>query len=139
MATAESEKKTVYIGFRVTESEMERIRADMASIDCLSVSKYIRLLLLRKKITIQKVHITDRSIRNQINDITAKIARIGNNYNQVVKRYNQLSIAKRKNGDPVINSRSMMYYLDKLESLTIELRQKQEEIIEKIEQIKIDN
>ena len=35
--------------FRLTEAEEAQVRADMASLDCLSVSKYVRYLLLRKR------------------------------------------------------------------------------------------
>ena len=61
--------------FRLTEAEEAQVRSDMASLDCLSVSKYVRYLLLRKRPAAKPVRMTDRVIRNQINEISAKISR----------------------------------------------------------------
>ena len=106
--------------------------------DYLSYSKYIREVVLRKKVTVQRVTITDRSIRNQINQATAQISRIGNNYNQLVKRINEVSRSKKKNGDPVINSKYLSYYLDKLQTATQKIIEEQKKIIEMVNLVRVD-
>jgi hypothetical protein len=125
--------------FRLTPEEEEQVRSDMAAFDYLSMSKYVRTLLLRKYIPVQKVTMTDRSIRNQINDISLKISRIGTNYNQVVKRYNQSCSEKKKNGDPVINTKATMFYIAKLYDMMREVRDLQKQIIEQVSLVQIKN
>lgn len=123
---------------RFTEEEEAKLLSDMKSHDYLSISKYIRTLVLEHRIEIQKVKITDRSIRNQINDISKKISSIGINYNQVIKRYNTLANSKRKNGDPVINTKAMAFYMTKLNELTREVIQRQQEILQAVNQIHLE-
>lgn len=118
--------------FRLTEDEEAKVRADMASLDYLSVSKYIRSLLLRRYVPVQMVRITDRSIRNQINEISSKLSRIGTNFNQVVMKYNQSCSARKKNGDPVISSKATMFYFVKLYDLMTEVRREHEALIEQV-------
>lgn len=126
------------VGVRFKQSEFDKLQADMKSMDYLSYSKYIREVVLRKKVTVQRVTITDRSIRNQINQATAQISRIGNNYNQLVKRINEVSRSKKKNGDPVINSKYLSYYLDKLQTATQKIIEEQKKIIEMVNLVRVD-
>ena len=123
---------------RFTEEEEAQLLSDMKSHDYLSISKYIRTLVLGHRIEVKKVKITDRSIRNQINDLSKKISSIGTNYNQVVKRYNSLAGSKRKNGDPVINTKATAFYITKLIDLTKEVLTRQEQIIEAVNQIHLE-
>jgi predicted DNA binding CopG/RHH family protein len=128
--------KTIFV--RVTEDELERLTSDMRSQDYLCMSVYLRDVLLRRKVTVQKYHITDRSIRNQINDISAKISKIGTNYNQLVKKVNELAVSKRKNGDPVINSKFLSYYLDKLQTATTQLLAQHNRLVDQVDLIQLD-
>lgn len=128
--------KTIFV--RVTEDELERLTSDMRSQDYLCMSVYLRDVLLRRKVTVQKYHITDRSIRNQINDISAKISKIGTNYNQLVKKVNELAVSKRKNGDPVINSKFLSYYLDKLQTATTQLLTQHNRLVDQVDLIQLD-
>lgn len=121
------------IGFWVTPEEYESIKADQESMDYTNLSRYLRTLVLRKKIPIKKVVVTDRAIRKQVNDISVKISRIGSNYNQTVKGINARMNATKKNGDPVINTKYLTYQLDKLENLTSQMIELHKKLIETVE------
>ena len=68
MGTYKKEPRCIWHHFRVTEKEEIQIRRDMSNADYLSMSKYFRDMILKRKVTLEKVHITDRTTRNQIND-----------------------------------------------------------------------
>lgn len=125
--------------FRLTEAEEAQVRSDMASLDCLSVSKYVRYLLLRKRPAAKPVRMTDRVIRNQINELSAKISRIGSNYNQVVRKYNTSCSARKNNGDPVINTRATVFYMERLSNLTEELRSAHKSLVERVSLLRVDD
>lgn len=127
--------RKVYV--RLTEDELRQLDSDMRSQDYLCMSVYLRDVLLRRKVTVQKYRITDRSIRNQINDISTKISKIGTNYNQIVKKVNELATSKRKNGDPVINSKFLSYYLDKLQTATSQLLVQHNRLIDQVDLIQL--
>ena len=91
-----------------------------------------RVLLLKKKVTIQRETITDRSIRNQINEISGKIGKIGVNYNQVVKLLQSLSNTTKKDGRPVINTKIVASQMDQIAKLTKEIKKQQERLIEQV-------
>ena len=66
--------------------------------------------VLNKRIKIDRsIVLTDRVFRNQINSLSAIVARIGVDYNQATKRFNSLVKQKRADGSPVINSRAANY------------------------------
>ena len=138
MNSIEPEKREIIKALRLTTEEWERIQSDMSSHDYLSFTKYARALLLEHRITIQKVKITDRSIRNQINESSKKLSKIGSNYNQVVKKFNTLANSKKKNGDPVINTKAMAFYMNKLEAMMKEVIQTQKTILEQVNQIHVN-
>ena len=103
-----------------------QIRRDMANADYLSMSKYFRDMILKRKVTLEKVQITDRTTRNQINDLSAKIERIGVNYNQAVRALHGALNAK------VVKGKAAAYYLSLLASLSDEIIKRQEEIIDRV-------
>ena len=128
------EKEIRYpISIRVTASEKEQIEADARSYDYLNTSKYIRAVLLNKKIDIRKIRVTEPAIRAQVNQISTNITKIGNNYNQVVKKINELSFAKKKNGDPVVNSKYISFYIQKLHNLTLNLKSQHDALLNIVE------
>ena len=95
---------------RLTEAEEAQVRSDMASL-----------------------------IRNQINEISAKISRIGSNYNQVVRKYNTSCSARKSNGDPVINTRATVFYMERLSTLTEELRTAHNSLVERVSLLRSDD
>ena len=132
MGTFKEKKRTVIHSIRFTEEENERIKTDMKNLNFLSFAKYARSLLLKKKVTIQRETITDRSIRNQINEISGKIGKIGVNYNQVVKLLQSLSSTTKKDGRPVINTKIVASQMDQIAKLTKEIKKQQERLIEQV-------
>ena len=126
MGTYKKEPRCIWHHFRVTEKEEIQIRRDMSNADYLSMSKYFRDMILKRKVTLEKVHITDRTTRNQINDLSAKIERIGVNYNQAVRALHGALNAK------VVKGKTAAYYLSLLASLSDEIIKRQEEIIDRV-------
>ena len=126
MGTYKKEPRCIWHHFRVTEKEEIQIRRDMANADYLSMSKYFRDMILKRKVTLEKVQITDRTTRNQINDLSAKIERIGVNYNQAVRALHGALNAKVGKG------KAAAYYLSLLASLSDEIIKRQEEIIDRV-------
>jgi hypothetical protein len=110
----------------------------MKNCDYLSISRYIRDKVLDKRIKIDRsVVLTDRVFRNQINSLSAIVARIGVDYNQATRRFNSLVKQKRADGSPVINARAANYYLKQLNSMTVELKQVMDTIIEMVETLEL--
>ena len=139
MGTYKKEPRCIWHHFRVTEKEEIQIRRDMANADYLSMSKYFRHRILQQKITVEKVIVTDRTIRNQINNLSAQIERIGVNFNQAVRALHSSLNVKRKNGEPLINGRAAAFFLNQLAMLSEEIIQKQNEIISFVSEITHDN
>ena len=126
MGTYKKEPRCIWHHFRVTEKEEIQIRRDMSNADYLSMSKYFRDMILKRKVTLEKVQSTDRTTRNQINDLSAKIERIGVNYNQAVRALHGALNAK------VVKGKAAAYYLSLLASLSDEIIKRQEEIIDRV-------
>lgn len=132
MGTFKKQTRTISHKFRVTEEEEIQIRRDMANAEYLSMSKYFRDMILKRKITLEKVTMTDRTMRNQINDLSAKIERIGVNYNQAVRALHGALNAKGKGGEPLVKGKAAAYYLSLLAGLSDEIIRRQEEIIDRV-------
>lgn len=132
MGTFKKETRTISHKFRVTEQEEIQIRRDMANADYLSMSKYFRDMILRRRLTVEKVELTDRTTRNQINDLSAKIERIGVNYNQAVRALHGALNARGKDGEPLMKGKAAAYFLAQLASLSDEIIRRQEEIIDRV-------
>jgi hypothetical protein len=65
------------------------------------------------------------------------VGKIGVDYNQATKRFNSLVKQKRKDGSPVINARAANFYLRQLSSMTTELRDLMNSVIEAVERIEL--
>ena len=132
MGTFKKEKRTISHKFRVTEQEEIQIRRDMANADYLSMSKYFRDAILRRKIVLERTDLGDRAVRNQINDLSAKIERIGVNYNQAVRALHGALNARGKDGEPLVKGKAAAYFLAQLASLSDEIIRRQVEIIDRV-------
>lgn len=140
MGTPSGEPRRHRITVRFTDKEYVQLKAQMANDDYLSTSKYIRAKMLDGHFRIRKkIVLTDRNLRNQINNLTAKIERIGVDYNQATKRFNTLSKAKRLDGTPVINARAANYYLKKLYALTKDLKEEVDNMVDMVDRINYDS
>lgn len=132
------ENKSRKVTIRLTEKEWKGIEEQMANYDYLSISHFIRDKVLNKRIKIDRsIVLTDRVFRNQINSLSAIVARIGVDYNQATKRFNSLVKQKRADGSPVINARAANYYLRQIYSMTQDLKDTMDKVIEMVESLEL--
>ena len=125
-----------FVGLRFTEGEFEQIESQMKKADYISISKFIRDRALNKQIKVRKnIILTDRNLRNMINDISTRIAKIGVDYNQATKQLNALSKKQRADGSPVINARAANYYLNKVAVMTKELKEQMDLVINIVDRL----
>ena len=130
MGTVSDNPRKRFVGLRFTEGEFEQIESQMRKADYISISKFIRDRALNKQIKVRKnIILTDRNLRNMINDISARIAKIGVDYNQATRQLNSLSKKLRADGSPVINARAANYYLNKVAIMTKELKEQMDLVI----------
>ena len=130
MGTISENPRKRFVGLRFTEGEFEQIESQMRKADYISISKFIRDRALNKQIKVRKnIILTDRNLRNMINDISARIAKIGVDYNQATRQLNSLSKKQRADGSPVINARAANYYLNKVALMTKELKEQMDLVI----------
>lgn len=130
--------KTIRVTVRFTEKEWEDVKVQMQNYDYLSKAHFIRDKVLNKRIKIDRsIVLTDRVFRNQINSLSAIVARIGVDYNQATRRFNSLVKQKRSDGSPVINARAANYYLKQINAMTIELKKAMDKVIEMVEALEL--
>ena len=136
MGTISDNPRKRFVGLRFTEGEFEQIESQMKKADYISISKFIRDRALNKQIKVRKnIILTDRNLRNMINDISTRIAKIGVDYNQATKQLNALSKKQRADGSPVINARAANYYLNKVAQMTKELKEQMELVINIVDRL----
>ena len=136
MGTISDNPRKRFVGLRFTEGEFEQIESQMKKADYISISKFIRDRALNKQIKVRKnIILTDRNLRNMINDITTRIAKIGVDYNQATKQLNALSKKQRADGSPVMNARAANYYLNKVALMTKELKEQMELVINIVDRL----
>ena len=136
MGTISDNPRKRFVGLRFTEGEFEQIESQMKKADYISISKFIRDRALNKQIKVRKnIILTDRNLRNMINDISTRIAKIGVDYNQATKQLNALSKKQRADGSPVINARAANYYLNKVAVMTKELKEQMELVINIVDRL----
>ena len=98
----------------------------------LSVSKYVRKRLLKRKVEIKEQLVTDRDVKNQINKLATEISRIGANYNKFVRKYLSTCNAVRPDGSTAITTRSTNYYVNRLREDTINIKEMMEKILDTV-------
>ena len=136
MGTISENPRKRFVGLRFTEGEFEQIESQMKKADYISISKFIRDRALNKQIKVRKnIILTDRNLRNMINDISTRIAKIGVDYNQATKQLNALSKKQRADGSPVINARAANYYLNKVALMTKELKEQMDLVINIVDRL----
>lgn len=124
---------------RLTKDEEEKMLSDMKSYDYLSAAKYIRDCILKKKVRVRNVTVTDRGVRNQINLLTEQVKKIGKNYNQIVRRYESLCNTKRPDGSTAVTSRNTVFFMDRLAKLTSDIKQQMDSIIQTVKLLEVGN
>lgn len=112
------------IRFRVNAQEKAKIDLLMKNNGYRKVSIFMRDLVFRKVICSHKevVKVTDRQLRNQMNDITYQIRKLGENYNQIVARYNAQSKLFHPDGRPYLNTEAVNRTMETLRNITESVR-----------------
>lgn len=119
MGTYAEEPRKHKIQVRLTDIEMAELKNRMHDMDYLSVSKYIRDTVFRRRQTARRVvDISDSGLGSQIEKLTAQVRKIGVNYNQVVIRYGRTLCMTRKDGSPAVSDKATIFYLEKLAAYT---------------------
>lgn len=100
-------KKSVFIGFRITEEESIKLRDLMAMMGYRNVSLFIRDQLLRGRVQRRNLRRTEANLSRQVEQLRMEIKRIGVNYNQVVKAVNTLSKLRDRHGNAAVSAASI--------------------------------
>ena len=100
-------KKSVFIGFRITEEESSKLRGLMAMMGYRNVSLFIRDQLLRGRVQRRNLRRTEANLSRQVEQLRMEIKRIGVNYNQVVKAVNTLSKLRDRHGNAAVSAASI--------------------------------
>lgn len=128
------------VTLRYTEGEFLQLQEQMETDNYKSVSRYIRDRSLNRKVRITKeVFLTDKDLRRKVNALSARIGRVGVNYNQATKKFNQLCRAYRSDGSPVINTRAANYYLHQIHAMTKEIKDLMNKVIDTVDAMNFDN
>ena len=140
MGTPARDPRVRKISLRLSEKEYLQLLTQMQSNDYRSLSRFIRDKLLDTKTVIRKnIVLTDRNLRNQINNLSATVAKVGVDYNQATKKFNALCKMKRADGSPVINARAANYYLKKLYALTKDLKEEVDHLVDMVDRVNYDS
>ena len=116
---------------RFTEKEKEQLIYQMADSGYLSVSKYLRVRCLDGKPALSRVAENDGAdLGTQINVLSGEIARIGASYNALVKEFRDMLALRRKDGLPMVNTRAVTIFLQRLNARTVEVKSLMDAIIE---------
>lgn len=139
MGTESLEPRRNQLCVRFTDKELIQLKLEMANNDYFSVAHFLRDRALNRQILIRRdVILTDRNLRNQINSLSATVARIGVDYNQATKKFNALCKMKRADGSPVINARAANYYLVRIHKLTRDIKSSMNHIIDLVDRLDYD-
>lgn len=109
-----------YVGVWLSDSEYEQMQINMATTECMSVSKHLRSCLFSHKQKFTEV-VHDAELTLAIQKATSEIKRIGQNYNQAVKQINDLIRRKNRFGEPLMNEKLANISLEKLTHYTEDL------------------
>ena len=97
-------KKSVFIGFRITEEENIKLKSLMSMMGYRNVSLFIRDQLMKTRVQRRNLRRTEANLSRQIEQLTTEIKRIGVNYNQVVKALNTLAKLRDGRGNAVVTA-----------------------------------
>lgn len=118
------ELKTHRVNLKLNDSDYNRMCSLMEAYEYRSVSVFWRDLLNGKRLVSRRRvdRLTERNFFEAMNKMTAQIAAIGRNYNQVVSRIEAVSSMRRADGAPVISEAVVSRSMDMLQRHTEMLR-----------------
>ena len=131
MGTPVQDQRDYRVTIRLNEAERSQLLYQMDRSGYLSMSRYLRTRCLDGKAAITRESEGGSvDLRSQVNMLSSEIAKIGANYNTTVKEFKKLLGQSRKDGSPVINSKAATYYLQQLNTKTLEVKALMEHIID---------
>lgn len=140
MGTYADEPRIHKIQVRLTGAEMDELKGRMKEADYLSVSKYVRDAVFRRRMPVRRREAwSGGGLAAAVEGMTGQIRRIGVNYNQVVARYGRSLGMTRKDGSPVISDKVTIFYMEKLAAYTRKLVSALEDMEKEIEQYNNSN
>lgn len=134
MGTPVRDQRDFRVTIRLTEAEKVQLLYQMERSGYLSISRYIRTRCLDGKAAVNReIDSGNADLRSQVNMLSSEIAKIGVNYNQTVRDFKKLIAQTRKDGSPIINYKAANYFLQNLNTKTLEVKALMEHIIELVE------
>ena len=128
-----------FVGIRFTSKEYLNLKRQMGNNDYLSVSRYIRDRVLDKRIKVDgNFEYSAREFRNQINSISCLIAGVGADYNNTVSQIDDILTCIRSGGAPILDYNSANYYLKQLSTMTMDIKEMMDKLIDLASRIEID-
>ena len=139
MSKKVKENRDHFVGVKFTTKEYLNLRRQMENSDYLSISHYVRDKVLDRRIKVEgNFKYSKRNFRNQINSLSCLIASIGADYNMTVKRIDEMSAARKADGAPVLDSSTANYYLKQLSTMTVDVKEMMNKLIDLASRIQID-
>lgn len=130
MGTPVEEQRDYRVSVRFTQAEKERLLYQMENSGYLSMSRYLRVRCLDGKSAVTKECDSDGAdLKTQINLLSSEIAKIGANYNKTVKEFQFLLSQRRRDGSLVVNTKAVSYFLQQLNTRTLEVKALMEHMI----------
>lgn len=134
MGTPVRDQRDFRVTIRLTEAEKVQLLYQIERSGYLSISRYIRTRCLDGKAAVNReIDSGNADLRSQVNMLSSEIAKIGVNYNQTVRDFKKLIAQTRKDGSPIINNKAANYFLQNLNTKTLEVKALMEHIIELVE------
>ena len=106
-----------YLRVRLTEGELNLIREKCSRSTSKKMSEYVRKMLLGKPITIYTRNQSLDDFMSEMAVLIKELNAIGNNYNQVVKRFHSLQQLNEVNAWAVINESSKKIMANKVDEI----------------------
>lgn len=112
-----------WISIRIKPHEYATIYKYFTETTCTKLSKYIRLVLLKKPVTILYKDESSHAILTALNSISRELSAIGNNFNQTVHKLHTLQEVPDIKMWAIITESSRQILLKKIEEIRIALNQ----------------
>ena len=132
-------KRRIYV--RLTDEEFDKVHVLMEKNGYFTVSSLIRDLLFKKNIISKKVivRVTDKILRDKLNEFIFQANKIGVNYNQFVATFQRQAKMTGRNGQPYLSGRNIEEKVTSLMRLTEEMRDEIAVIIDIFERYTQEN
>ena len=115
--SAEKTNRTKLLQVRLTPHEFQKIYDGCSHSTCNKLSDYARKKLLNKPITIYHRNQSFDDFMTEMAALIKELNAIGNNYNQVVKRFHSLQNLNEVNAWAIINESSKKIMASKVDEI----------------------